>query len=260
MLISFSPECQPPSGNNAQPSEGNCSICLIPTILPGFPPRRSLGVCGEESRGLTAVEGGNEFQSLLSCQAATLVSESIVGPVLGTRCLRSGWSGSLSFLSSVRPRVPSLLIPLTTEHPHDTDSPTASPGPGDLTQPLMCTNCFHIVMNPLAGPLALHQASTPNRSPRLDEESSKTLLWLTLPCMAVAYKSPKQGAPPHTLGVPPCLSSASALWGKARGANISAHICSSPPPAPSSSNPLPTEDANFPYLPCLHQCTLQTHG
>ena len=53
----FSPESQPPSGNNAQPSEGNCSICLIPTVFPGLSPRPSLGVCGEESHGLTAVEG-----------------------------------------------------------------------------------------------------------------------------------------------------------------------------------------------------------
>lgn len=248
VLISFSPEHQPPSGNNAQPSEGNCSICLIPTILPGFPPRQSLGVSGEESHGLTAMEGGNEFQSLLSCQATTLVSESIVGPALGTRCLCSGWSGSLSFLSSVRPRVPSLLIPLTTEHPHDADSPTISPGPGDPTQPLMCTNCFRIVMNPLAGPLALHQASTPSRSPRLDEESRDTLLWLTLPCTAVAYKSPKQGAPPHILGVPPCWSNASALWGKARGANISAHICLSPPPASLFLQSSTNRGCKFPLL------------
>lgn len=99
-----------------------------------------------------------------------------------------------------------------------------------MPQHLKSTNCLPIMMNPLAGPL--NPVSTPNGSPGLNKKSSETLLWLTWPYMAVVYPRPVQAASPHSLGVPPCLPSTSALWGRARGANISTHICSSPPPAP----------------------------
>ena len=142
--------------------------------------------------------------------------------MLGTRCLCSSQSGSLSWAQSA----PAFPLRWSTNHrtSHDAALLTIFPRTSPwhvLTASSSWWTHWQSHWLSIQHPL---QTGAPRWIRNLE-----TLLWLSLPCMTIAYQSPKQGAPPHSLGVPTCWPSTSASLGKARGANISALICLSPP-------------------------------
>lgn len=102
-------------------------------------------------------------------------------------------------------------------------------------QPLMWVT---VKMNSVSGLLTFNSVSPTSRSPWLNRDSNENLLWLTLPCMAVA---PQAGSRAEAGPCPlPCslLSSISAAWGKSRNEHQCAHLLLSSLLAPSFYNPL----------------------
>lgn len=175
-----------------------------------------------------------------------------VDPVLGTTT-----HGSLSFLSSAGPSVPSLLNQMTTQQPHDAASRSVSPVP-DGAPASDVSNYFPIMMNPMAGLLAFNSVSPTNRSPRLSRESNEILLWLTLPCMTVAPQAGSRAEAPVPF---PALCFPAYLLSGANPGNKHqcAHLLFSSLLAPSFYNPL-QQKIQISLLCCLRQCPLETYG